>query len=199
MHQPTTVRHQGGTKPYWLLIGLALATCVGESIIGVITDVLALLADAGHTLGDTLAVALAVWYESGHASRSDHHNHRLRTIIRIAIGLLITFAGYRFGAESIEHWHHPVALPGLIVIGTATLCAALNRAMLYVLGECRCELDKDLRAHVKSDFWISVGVAGGGLFALVTGYWWIDPLASSAISIWITVLGVQVIFGLHKD
>ncbi len=191
--------HQGGLKPYGLLALLVGATFGGEATISYFTDILALLADSLHTLGDGLAIGLVVWFQASHHKRSALYNKRFEAVTRILIGLLIISAGFYAGAESIERWQHPTTVSGPIMVGTAALCAALNRAMLFVLGSCPCGMDKHLRAHVRSDIWISVGVAGSGTAVLLTGWWWVEPLTSSIISILVILLGGQVVLNLHKD
>ncbi len=191
--------HEGGLKPYGFLALLVVAASGGGGLIGYGSGILALIADAVHTLGDGLAIGLVALFLAAHHLLSTKWNSRLETSIRIAIGLLIIGAGVHTGLESLERWRQPNEISGPIMVGTAILCAALNRAMLLALGSCPCGMDKHLRAHVRSDIWISVGVAMSGTLVLLTRLWWIEPATSSAISLLVIWLGVQVVLNLHKD
>lgn len=192
-------RHQGGVRTYWLLAGLAFAGASSEMIVSIAVKILALRVDAIHAFGDALAIGLAIWFETYHGRRTVEANQRLQKKLRVIIGVLIIIAGGHSGLESIDRWYNHQTVMGLAMIGTAALCATINRAMLFVLGACPCHMDIHLRAHIRSDFWISVGVAASGLGVLITGYWWIEPLTSSFISIRILLLGAVVALGIHKE
>ena len=47
--------------------------------------------------------------------------------------------------------------------------------------------------HVLSDFWTSVGVAGGLLAVKLTGLVWLDPLVAALMAIWLLVTGVRLV------
>lgn|GEM_PF-2260909 len=191
--------HEGGLKPYGLLALVVVATVAGETTASYLAGILALRVDAFHTLGDGLAIGLVAWFQATHHRRTEGSNQRLEARTRVIIGLLITGAGIYAGIESIERWRHPSHVSGPIMIAAATVSALLNRVMLRVLGSCLCGVDRHLRAHVRSDIWISVGVAGSGLGVAATGFWWLEPATSSVISALVINLGGQVVFDLHKD
>lgn len=198
MHQES-FRHQGGVRVYWLLAGLAFFGASSEMTVGILTGILALRADAVHALGDALAIGLAIWFEMYHGQRTAAANEQLQERLRVIIGMLIIIAGGHAGFESIDHWRNHQTVMGFAMVGAATLCALINGAMLLLLRTCPCHMDIHLRAHIRSDLWVSVGVTVSGLAVFITGYWWIEPLTSTFISIRILLLGAAVTVGVHKE
>lgn len=195
-HHP---RHHGGVWPYINVLLIALTVVAGELIIGFITNSLALISDASHTFGDSLAIMLALWFEAGRHRHSDAVNRRRELVTRLLIGGLILFAAAHIGHEGYERLHQVMAAPPAPpVIAVALLCIWANRRMLVRLGDCNCHIDAHLRAHIRSDWLVSAAVAGGGVATWITGEATLDAILSLSISIWIGILGIQVILDKHS-
>jgi cobalt-zinc-cadmium efflux system protein len=180
---------------------LNTAFVAGEAIYGVLGHSLALLADAGHNLGDVLALLIA-WTASWLVKRkpSARYTYGLRSTSMLAalfnavVLLLITGA---VAAEALRRLFEPQTVHGVTVMTVATVGIAVNgtTALMFASGR---KGDLNIRGafqHMLADALVAAGVVVAGGVILLTGWLWIDPTASlvvSAIIVWGT-------WGLLKD
>jgi cobalt-zinc-cadmium efflux system protein len=174
---------------------------VGEAVFGVLGHSLALLADAGHNLGDVLALLVA-WGATRlvKAQPSARYTYGLRSTSMLAalfnavVLLLITGA---VAAEALRRLFHPEGVQGTTVMMVAAVGILVNggTALMFVSGR---NSDINIRGafqHMLADALVAAGVVAAGGAILLTGWTRIDPLASlivSAIIVWGT-------WGLLKD
>jgi len=159
----------------------------------VVSHSLALLADAGHNLGDVLALA-AAWGASilGQRRPGGRYTYGFRgSTILVALGnavlLLVITGGIAW--EAIRRLQSPEPLSGMIVVIVAAVGVVINgsTALLFMAGR---RGDLNIRAaflHLASDAAVAFGVALAGVLLLMTGWLWLDPAISLAISIIIVV------------
>jgi cobalt-zinc-cadmium efflux system protein len=173
----------------------------GEAVYGVLGHSLALLADAGHNLGDVLALLVA-WGASRltKARPSPRYTYGLGSTSMLAalfnavVLLLITGA---VAAEAMRRLVSPAATQGATVMAVAAVGIVVNgvTALMFAAGR---KGDLNVRGafqHMLADALVAAGVVAAGGLMLLTGRLWIDPLASlivSAIIVWGT-------WGLLKD
>jgi cobalt-zinc-cadmium efflux system protein len=156
---------------------------------------MALLADAGHNAGDVLALVLA-W--GSHAVSRQHPTERytygfrstsiMAALINATILLVVTGA---IAWAAIERLFAPQPVAGVTVMVVAALAIVLNGAAAAILARGNKD---DLNVygavlHLAADAAVSAGVVGAGLIILVTGWLWVDPVASlviSAVIVWST-------------
>jgi cobalt-zinc-cadmium efflux system protein len=166
-HAPTTF----GTA-------FALATILNVSLVaiqvvyGVLAHSMALLADAGHNAGDVLALLLA-W--------GSHSTSILAALINATILLVVT--GAIVGA-AVGRLFDPQPVAGLDVIIVAALAIVLNAAAAAILSRGNAH---DLNVygaflHLVADAAVSAGVVVAGVVILLTGWLWVDPVASLVIA-----------------
>jgi cobalt-zinc-cadmium efflux system protein len=184
-------------------IGITLNTAyvAAEVIYGVLANSIALVADAGHNLGDILGLAVA-WLAASLARRSpsEHYTYGLRGSSILAalsngVVLLVVTGGIAWAA--ILRLLHPAPTGGMTVIVVALGGVAVNAvtAMMFASGR---KGDLNIRGaflHMASDALVALGVAVSGALFLVTGWTWIDPAVSLAIGGFI-VLGA---WGLMRE
>lgn len=189
--------HAHGTPDFSraFAIGVALNTgfVVVEAAYGFLANSLALLADAGHNLGDVLGLLLA-WGAAALVKRrpTARHTYGLKRssilaslanaiLLLVAVGMIVLEAVQRLGkpepvAETTVLW---VAAVG-IVINTVT-------ALMFMRGG---KGDINIRGaflHMAADAAVSLGVVIAALAVMATGWLWLDPLVSIAIAIVIMV------------
>ena len=176
-------------------IGMALnaAYVVAEAVYGIAAHSLALLADAGHNLGDVLGLGSA-WLAAVLIRRhpSGRYTYGLGgTTILAALGnavlLLIVTGG--IGWEAIRRLISPEPTFGFTVMIVAGLGALVNgiTALLFASGR---KGDLNIRAafqHMAADGILSVSVAVAGAVILLTGWQWLDPTVSLIVSVAIVV------------
>ena len=170
-------------------IALNLGFVLIESVFGFISHSMALLADAGHNFSDVLGL-VAAWGANVLAARrpSARYTYGLRSssilaallnaiILLIAVGGIVVEAAQRLGAPS------PVG--GVTIIIVACAGVIVNGAAALLLGH-RHQDDLNVRsafAHMLGDALVSVGVALSGAVIIWTGWLWLDPAVSIAVSI----------------
>ncbi len=177
------------------LIGVLLngAFVAAEAVYGVLGNSLALLADAGHNLSDVLGLLLA-WGASILVKKvpTTRFTYGLRSTSILAalinaVLLLVVTGGIAW--EAILRFRHPEAVAGKIVILVAAIGVGINlaTALLFMAGR---KGDLNVRAafaHMAADAAISLGVVVSGVIIVATGWHWLDPAASLAISVLIIV------------
>ena len=177
---------------------LVLVYMVAEVVGGLLSNSLALLADAGHMLSDAGALGLALfanWF-SRRPATSRHTFGYYRAEILAAVvnaGSLIAIAVFIF-IEAYRRFQEPHEVAGGIMVGVAIGGLVVNLAGLWLLHGGR---DENLNAkgawlHVMTDTLGSVqAIVAGGLI-LAFGWNWLDPLAS-------VLIGIRDLFVLVVD
>jgi cobalt-zinc-cadmium efflux system protein len=172
---------------------LNLAFVVVEAAYGVIAHSVALLADAGHNLGDVLGLAAAGAAAVLAQRRPSHrYTYGLRSssilaalfnaiVLLIAVGAIVLEAIGRLSAPE------PVATGTVMVV--AAIGVLVNGATAVILHRGHAH-DLNIRAaflHMVADTAVSLGVVLAGAAILVTGWLWLDPAASLVIAALIVV------------
>jgi cobalt-zinc-cadmium efflux system protein len=174
---------------------------IAEAVYGVLSNSMALLADAGHNLSDVLGLLLA-WYASVLAKKipSQRFTYGLRSssilaaLLNAALLLVVT-GGIAW--EAILRFSHPGQIESKTVIVIAAIGVAINTAtaLMFMAGR---KGDLNIRGaflHMVGDALISAGVVLAGVAILFTGWVWLDPLVSLVIA----VIIVGGTWGLLRD
>jgi cobalt-zinc-cadmium efflux system protein len=184
-------------------IGTALniGYVIVQVIFGIAAHSLALVADAGHNLGDVLGLILA-WWASYLTKRpaTDQRTYGMRrssilAALANAIFLLIAVGGISW--EAIRRFGDKSAVAGWTVIWVAAIGVIINlgTALLFQAGRDR---DLNIRGaflHMAADAAVSFGVVIAGAIILFTGWHWLDP----AVSLLINAIIVCGTWGLLRD
>ncbi len=172
-------------------IGIALnsAFVLAEIVIGLRAHSLALLADAGHNASDVLGLGVAwtaAWAARKPPSARYTYGWRRGSILASlvnAVALLVAVGV--IATEAIQRLAHPGAIDAATVIAVACAGIAVNgfTAWLFARGR-RGDLNiRAAYAHMAADAVISAGVALAAGAILLTGWLWLDPLASLAVAV----------------
>lgn len=172
-----------------------------EVSYGIFADSLALIADAGHNLSDVVSLLLA-WGASvlttKAATEKRTYGFRKATVmasLASAILLLVALGGITW--EAIGRFFNPKPVAGMTVIVVAAIGVVINTltALLFVKGQ---KHDLNIRGaflHMAADAGVSLGVVVAGIFIIVKGWQWIDPVVSLMI---VAVILVGT-WGLFRD
>ena len=188
-------------KAFAVGIILNIAYVFAQVLFGLAAHSLALLADAGHNLGDVMGLFMA-WGASALAQRrpTPRYTYGLRrtTILASlanAILLLVAVGGITWEAIRRLGEHERVA--GLTVICVAAVGVVINglTAMLFASGRKNDLNIKGAFMHMAADAAVSVGVVVAGLVILVSGWSWLDPI----VSLFINAVIVWGTWGLLRD
>lgn len=156
---------------------------------GLISGSLALLADAGHMLTDTAALALA-WLAAHVAQRPSaaprRHGHHRAQVLAAFVNALALFGVVAWILwEAVQRTLEPRAIAGGTMLGVAVLGLLANLAVLRVLeDEHATNLNvAAARLHVLGDLLGSIGASIAAVVILTTGWTPIDPLLSVLVAL----------------
>ena len=174
-------------------IALNLGFVIVEVIYGLLANSMALVADAGHNLGDVLGLVMA-WIATLLARRrpSQTYTYGLRrgTILAAlanAVLLLVTVGA--IAVEGMRRLISPGEVASVTVMVVAAVGIVVNGVTAWLFASAR-KGDINLRAaflHMAFDALVSGGVVAAGGVILLTGWTRLDPLVSLAIAVVILV------------
>jgi cobalt-zinc-cadmium efflux system protein len=193
--------HHGHDRAFAIGTALNLGFVVAEIAFGLLANSMALLADAAHNLGDVLGLLLgwgAAWLARRPPTQRRTYGWGRSSILAALLNATILLIGV--GAIGVEAAHR-LLVPEPVREGTVILVAAAGilingaTALLFLRGRGH---DINVRAqfvHMAADAGVSAGVVLAGLLILLTGWMWLDPIASLAIGIVI----VATTWGLLRE
>ena len=182
------IKHE---KPLWWAFGLTSVFLIAEIIGGLITNSLALLSDAAHMGTDVIALAISLF--AVRMSRKPADAKRTYGFARMeAIGALVNggmlflVAGYILW-EAVGRFRQPpdVASTGMLVIAALGLVVNLISMRLLKAGSGDSLNVKGAYLEVWADMLGSVGVIGGAIIIMLTGWTLADPIIAVLIGLWV--------------
>jgi cobalt-zinc-cadmium efflux system protein len=160
-----------------------------ELVGGLATGSLALLADAGHMLGDTATIALALfasWLAARPATAQRSFGYRRAEILAaLANGVALVAVAIWVFIEAIDRFSSPPKILAGWVLVVAGIGLLVNLVAAGILARAAGE-SLNVRAaytHVLADLAASAGVIVAALVVLATGWRYADPLAGLAIGL----------------
>ncbi|MCE4223201.1 cation transporter [Methylobacterium sp. C25] len=182
-------------------IGLNFGFVVIEAGYGILSNSVALIADAGHNLSDVLGL-VAAWVASVLVRKrpSVRFTYGLRGSSILAALFNAVFLLIATGAiilEALQRFFTTTPVAGTTVMVVAAIGIAINgfTAWLFAAGGKNDINIRGAYLHMMADAVVSLGVVLSGFVILVTGINWIDPLVSIVISLLI----VWTTWGLLRD
>lgn len=189
-HEHHHHEHSHGKKLAATVV-LNIIITIAEFVGGIVSGSLALVSDAFHNLSDSLAIIIA-WFaariskkESNEQKTFGYHRAEIlaallnsATLIGICIFLIF---------EAYQRFVHPQQIDGKLVIFVATIGLIANLLSVFLLKENK-EGNLNIRAaylHMLGDALSSVAVIIGAILIHLYQLWWIDPLITIFISIYI--------------
>ena len=174
---------------------------VAEVIGGLLTNSLALLADAGHMLSDAGALTLslfAIWIAQKPATSGHTYGYYRSEILAALVNgaTLVAISAYIF-FEAVQRLGDPPEVQGALMMSVATGGLLINVIGLVILNSGRND-SLNVRGawlHVLTDALGSVGAIVAGILIWVLGWNWVDPAASVLIGL----LVLYSAWGLLKE
>jgi cation diffusion facilitator family transporter len=172
---------------------------VFKVIIGIITGLVSIVAEAMHSANDLAAAVIAYFgvKKSLKPPDADHpYGHgKVEVITGWIENLLILLIGLGILYEGIKKFieHTPSQL---VEIGIAVML--FSSLVNYVVSKYLLRKGKELRSvgieldgeHLRADVITSAGTAVALILLKLTNVWWLDPLAAVCVGIW--VIGIFV-------
>jgi cobalt-zinc-cadmium efflux system protein len=174
-------------------IALNLAYLTGEAVFGILSGSLALVADAGHNLGDVLGLSLswgaAVLGRRGPSGRFTYGLRRSSVLAALANALILLVVTGGIAWEAVLRLAHPqpVQSATMVLVAAAGILVNGATALLFASGRGR---DLNLRSaflHMAGDTFVTLGVVVAGIAIGFTHWQWLDPAASLVVSAVIVV------------
>jgi cobalt-zinc-cadmium efflux system protein len=196
-HSHSHDHHDHSPDHFGIAFGVAtalnLALVIGQVWYGFAANSLALLADAGHNLGDVIglvlawgAIAIANWKPS---NRFTYRMHAASILSAFANGVILLVATGAIAWEAIRRFSEPQPVAPTTVMVVAALAVVVNGISAWLLSR-GSKSDLNVRGaflHMLGDASVSVAVIIAALGIKYTGWQLLDPVASlliSAVILW---------------
>lgn len=173
------------------VLALTFAFMAIEVLGGILTGSLALLADAGHMLGDSAALLLAlvaVWFAGRPPSKDKTYGY-YRTEILAALfnGLVLIGLSLYILYEAVQRFTHPPEILSgpMLLVAVGGLVVNLISAKLLSSSSSDSLNAKAAYLEVMSDMLGSAAVIAASLIIMFTGWTIIDPIVSALIGLMI--------------
>lgn len=174
---------------------------IAEAVGGLITGSLALLADAGHMLTDSVALWLA-WFAFRLAERPATAQHsyglgRVKTLVAYTNGITIFAVALWICYEAVQRFVEPGPVLGGPMLVVAMIGLLVNIASFFVLnsGDKSSLNMRGAILHVLGDMLGSAAAIVAALVIIYTGWTPIDPI----LSVLVAVLILSTAWRLMKD
>ena len=190
-HQHSHIHHNTFSKGIQWAFFLNLSFTIIEIGGGFYTNSMAILSDALHDLGDTLAIGLAWYFEKFSKKKRDGHftyGYKRFSLAAAIINSIILLIGSLFIIyETIPRLLHPekVLPEGMLLL--ALLGIAANGAAVLVLKSGHSANEKTVRLHLMEDVLGWIAVLLGSIIMIVWEVPVIDPILSLLIALYILI------------
>jgi cobalt-zinc-cadmium efflux system protein len=179
------------SKHLFVTMALNFAITLAEAVGGYFSGSLSLLSDAMHNFSDGIAIIIAyAAIRVSRAPRSFKYTFGLKraellaAVINASTLIIISFFLIK---EAIDRFSHPSPIAGGLMLGVATLGLTANAVGTWLL-KSGAKDNINIRAayvHLLSDSISSVAVILGALGIIVYRVYWIDPVLTILISLYI--------------
>lgn len=169
-------------KRYGVLFGIAGVIFIAEVVGGIVSQSLALLADAGHVFTDTCAILVAIVV--GYRVKTGANEARTRKVGGYVSALLLGGVAVWILIEAIERFREPREIVSWVMFFVAVAGTIGNWAMHKVMKDADEDhvTHESLHAHILSDLVQSFGVVLGAVLIWMTDWVLVDPIISMAIA-----------------
>lgn len=200
-HHHNHNHHSHDLKGRNLLISIILNVVItlAQVIGGIISGSLALLSDAVHNLSDV--ISLIISYAANSLSRKEASTNRTFGYKRAEIiaafvnsATLIIVAVFLI-KEAIERFLNPQDVGTGIVI-VLSILGILANGLSVLLLKSDSKRNMNMRSaylHLFTDMMASVAVLVGGILMYFFGWFWIDPLLTLIIALYLIYMGYELL------
>jgi cobalt-zinc-cadmium efflux system protein len=189
--------NSSGKRNLEIALSITIIFFAIELVGGIITNSLALTADAWHMLNDASALAFAVvaaWLaERPVDMKKTYGYYRTEILAAFLNGIFLLIVVVFIFYEAIQRFQNPAIVESLDMLIISTLGLIANGLSAIALSKSRSESlnIKGAFLHVISDTLGSVGAISAGLIMYFTGWYPADPLFS-------ILLGVLIVYSSFR-
>lgn len=162
-----------------------------EFIGGLYTNSVAILSDAIHDLGDSIAIAAALFLEKqsgqGRTSTFSYGKRRFSTLAALITSMVLITGSVVVLTEAVPRFFavEPVKTTGVLWLAVAGILFNGLAVLRLRRGQRRSLNQRAVMLHLLEDTlgWIAVLI--GAVMMYFTQWYWIDPLLSVAIALFV--------------
>src|SRR6476661_4167375 len=161
-----------------------------ELIGGLYTNSIAILSDAVHDFGDSIAIGLSLFHEKyskkGRTEKYTYGYNRFSPLAALITAILLILASVliMYGAIPRFFEPQPVKVNGMLWMAIAGI-AFNGLAVLRLSNKERSHNQRAVMLHLLEDVFGWIAVLVGSVIIYYTKWYWIDPLLSVGISLFI--------------
>jgi len=179
--------------------GLNLTTTLAQIIGGIASGSLSLISDALHNLSDTAALVIslfAVRLAKRKNTEAQTFGYKRAEILAALFNacVLVVVSIFLF-KEAIARFAHPHPINSVLMLSVASVGLIANIVSVFLL-KAHAHEDLNIRAayvHLFSDFLSSIAVIIGAYAIFVSKAYWIDPVLTILIGIYVLRQGYKII------
>ena len=197
-------KHSEQGRRLLITVLLNLVITLAEFVGGIFSNSLALISDAFHNLSDTVAILIAYITErvSRRASDKKHTFGYKRIQILAAMFNAVTLIAISVYLlfEAWDRYQNPQPIKSLVMLSVALVGLIANLVSVLILQSQRKE-NLNIKAaylHLIGDTLSSVAVIVGGVLIYFFEWYWIDPLVTVLISLYIIKETYVVLYETYK-
>ena len=178
-------------RALWVVFGLTFTYFLVEVVGGLVTNSLALLADAAHMLTDVGGLGLALfaaWMSQKPATpRRTYGYYRIEILAALANAVVLFLMAFFILYEAYRRFQEPPEVASLPMLAVAAVGLVVNLVGIAMLRKASDESlnMKGAYLEVVGDLLGSVGVLVAGVVMLTTGWYYADPLFGVGIGLFI--------------
>lgn len=185
-------------KLFWVII-LNLSITIGQLIGGIVSGSLSLISDAIHNFTD--ALSLIISYSASKISKkrqtlSHTFGYKRAEIIAAFInGISLIIVSLYLAFEAIIRLIEPQDIASNYVIWLSII-AIIGNGLSVLLLKKNATGNLNMRSaylHLFSDLMVSIAVLIGGLLMKFYSLYWIDPILTISISIYLLILSFKIV------
>ena len=204
--------HAPGAEPYersvrrilWLTLGLNVLVCLIKAVVGFASGSLAIIADAVHSLTDSLNNVMGLLIMRWATPKPDHehpYGHlKFEALGALGIAAMLGIACFEVLKSAVERLLEPSAAKVEITplsLALLALVLAVNIFVAVYERRAATRLKSNLlladAQQTFGDIWVTLGVIIGAAGVWITGWWWIDVALSVPVAIAVLWSGWTVV------
>jgi len=184
-----------------ITIILNIIITLTQVIGGLLSGSLALLSDALHNFSDVMALVVVYVANRVAQLKPDHKKtfgyKRIELLAALFNAAVLAGIGVFLIFEAFHKFNHPEPIESQWVIGLALLSIVLNWiSVMLVAGDAKENSNvKAAYLHLLTDVMTSVAVLAGGVGMLFWQLYWLDPMITIVIAIYL----IYASWGLIKE
>ena len=178
-------------RSLWITFALTFTYFFVEVVGGILTNSLALLADAAHMLTDVAGLSLAlfaVWMSTKPATPAKTYGYyRVEILAALTNAVVLFLISFYILYEAYGRFLEPPEVRSLPMLAVASVGLVVNLIGIWLLrGSAKQSLNiEGAFLEVVSDLLGSLGVLVAGAIMWATGWWYADPVFSVLIGLFI--------------